>query len=72
MESLSVSSFECGPGLEYCGGVCLRHEVHGVTRRGILIGDAIVPLNLGKLQLIAEGTLVDGRSLRVSAAGYPE
>jgi hypothetical protein len=50
----------------------LRHEVHGVTRRGILIGDAIAPLNLGKLQLIAEGTLVNGRSLRVSAAGYLE
>jgi hypothetical protein len=50
----------------------LRHEVHGVTRRGILIGDAIVPLNLGKLQIIAEGTLVDGRSLSASAAGYLE
>jgi hypothetical protein len=45
----------------------LRHEVHGVTRGGISIGDAMVPLNLGKSQIIAEGTLVDGRSLSASA-----
>jgi hypothetical protein len=45
------------------------HEVHGMTRGGILIGDAIVPLNLGKLQIIAEGTLVDGCLLSSSAKG---
>lgn len=41
-----------------------------MTRGGILIGDAIAPLNLAKLQIIAEGTLLDGRSLSASAEGY--